>query len=30
MFHVNVAVVATDELGGKGCTVDGVFAVEDE
>ena len=30
MLHVNVAVVATDELGGKRCTVDGVFAVEDE
>ena len=30
VFHVDVAVVATDELGGKRCTVDGVFAVEDQ
>ena len=29
VLHVDVAIVATNELGGKRSTVDGVFAVED-
>jgi len=30
VLHVDVAIVATNELGGKRSTVDGVFAVENE